>query len=61
MFLISRTTLAPASFLLVILLASPASSVVLVTENGQLIGAHGVIVESQSYNVTFASGTCIDL
>jgi len=49
---------------LVLLLASfafPAASAILIVENGQLMGARNVLVQSQLYDVTFVDGTCADL
>jgi len=42
-------------------LGAANSSVVFITENGQLIGVNNIKVDRDFYNVRFIDGTCIDL
>lgn len=50
-----------ASFVVLLLAASSAGAATLNVSGGQLLGASGVIVDGNSYNVEFHSGTCIAL
>ena len=43
------------------LFGTPAFSATLLVEDGILIGAEGVVVDGDHYNVSFQLGTCVDL
>lgn len=57
---IARSALAAAALSLAGLAAPALSASLIVDENGDLVGASGVILEEATYEVSFVSGTCAE-